>query len=303
MKAVLPVRDGVLPLGAAETVAEAGGAAVLIGSGVARAGWAGAHTVWCAEVGAYAPGRWAAALAEPLADTDVILLPASPDGRDLAPRLAAALERPLLAGAVRVTSDGADLVRWAGRVGVPATAAGLFVATLLPGVRGVDPSAPQPDPAVHELALQLPDVPDCEVLEVLPPDPGTADLAEAPRILAAGAGLLRGVEDPTAGVALLRKVATALGASVGATRVVTDAGWIGYERQIGTTGVLVDPELYVALGISGAAQHMGGLGRPRHVVSVNTDPSCPMTAQAELGIVADAPAVLAELATRLGITP
>jgi electron transfer flavoprotein alpha subunit len=102
-------------------------------------------------------------------------------------------------------------------------------------------------------------------------------------------------------VALLERVAAALGASVGATRVVTDAGWVDHRRQIGTTGVLVDPELYVAFGVSGAAQHLGGLGRPRHVVSVNTDPACPMAAQAELGLVADAPAVLAELGRRLGV--
>jgi electron transfer flavoprotein alpha subunit len=84
--------------------------------------------------------------------------------------------------------------------------------------------------------------------------------------------------------------------------VVTDAGWMSYDRQIGTTGVSVNPELYLAFGISGAAQHVGGLGAPEHVVSVNTDPSCPMTAMSDLGIVADAPAVLSELAKRLGVT-
>ncbi|MYR56701.1 electron transfer flavoprotein subunit alpha, partial [Streptomyces sp. SID625] len=72
-------------------------------------------------------------------------------------------------------------------------------------------------------------------------------------------------------------------------------GWLEYARQIGTTGVTVDPDLYVAFGISGAPHHTGGLGAPRHVVSVNTDPYCPMTAMADLGIVADAPAVLAAL--------
>ena len=75
---------------------------------------------------------------------------------------------------------------------------------------------------------------------------------------------------------------------------------MSYDRQIGTTGVTVGPELYVAFGISGAAQHVGGLGAPEHVVSVNTDPSCPMTLMADLGIVADAPAVLAELAEPAG---
>jgi len=77
---------------------------------------------------------------------------------------------------------------------------------------------------------------------------------------------------------------------------------MSYDRQIGTTGVAVNPELYVAFGISGAAQHISGLGTPEHVVSVNTDPSCPMTLMADLGILADAPAVLAELAGRLGVT-
>ena len=83
--------------------------------------------------------------------------------------------------------------------------------------------------------------------------------------------------------------------------MATDAGWIGYERQIGTTGVAIDPELYVAFGISGASQHVGGLGAPRHVVSVNTDQSSPMTAMADLGLVTDAGALLRELARRLGV--
>ena len=128
------------------------------------------------------------------------------------------------------------------------------------------------------------------------------DLAEAHRILGGGAGLVPAGADGVAVMRLLADVAAALEASAGATRVVTDAGWMCYERQIGTTGVAVDPELYVAFGISGAAQHVGGLGEPEHVVSVNTDPSCPMTLMADLGIVADAPAVLAELAGRLGVT-
>ena len=129
------------------------------------------------------------------------------------------------------------------------------------------------------------------------------DLGEATRVVAGGAGLVAGLDDHRAtGVfTLLGAVAAALGGSAGATRVATDAGWTGYERQIGTTGVTVDPDLYVALGVSGAVQHTGGLGAPRHVVSVNTDPSCPMTAMADLGLVTDAGALLAELARRLGV--
>jgi electron transfer flavoprotein alpha subunit len=65
--------------------------------------------------------------------------------------------------------------------------------------------------------------------------------------------------------------------------------------------VSIAPELYLALGVAGASQHTGGLGAPRHVVSVNTDPSCPMTAMADLGLVTDARALLEELADRLGV--
>ena len=89
--------------------------------------------------------------------------------------------------------------------------------------------------------------------------------------------------------------------SVGATRVVTDRRWLPHERQIGTTGVVVDPQLYLAFGISGAVQHTSGLGDPDHIVSVNTDASCPMMQLADLAIVADANAVLDELALLLGL--
>jgi electron transfer flavoprotein alpha subunit len=291
--AVIVVRDGVLPLGADETVAEAGGAALLVGTGVKEAAGElpSLSTGWLADNGTFAPGRWARQLAAVLGETERVLLPASPDGRDLAPRLAAELGRPLLAGAIRVTSTGAEVARWNGRVCVDLVADGPFVATLQPGVRGGEPAS---SPTLSEIQLPEADVPDVTVVEVLDPEPGTVDLAEAPRIFGAGAGL-----GGATAVALLEKVANAMGASLGATRVVTDAGWTGYQRQIGTTGVVVHPDLYVAFGVSGAAQHLGGLGDPAHVVSINTDPSCPMTAMADLGIVADAQAVLAELARML----
>ncbi len=88
---------------------------------------------------------------------------------------------------------------------------------------------------------------------------------------------------------------------MGATRVVTDAGWVPHQRQIGTTGVVVDPRLYLAFAISGAVQHTAGLGHPDHVISVNVDPHCPMMSMADLAVVADANATLDALAHRLGV--
>jgi len=305
--AVVVVRDGQLPAGAAETVAEAGGAVLIAGSGAGKAAdeLDLARQVWLAEVPSAAPAALAATLAQALADVDMILLPASPDGRDLAPRLAVSLGRPLLAGAVRCTPGEVEVTRLDDRLSVRVEVDAPVVVTLRPGCRGV------PEPAGGHKGAESPRVSalslvaaaasrDAESVEVLQPEPGVVDLAEARRIVGGGAGLVPPGADGAAVMRLLADVGAALGASAGATRVVTDAGWMSYDRQIGTTGVSVTPELYIAFGISGAAQHVGGLGTPEHVVSVNTDPSCPMTAMSDLGIVADAPAVLAELARKLG---
>jgi electron transfer flavoprotein alpha subunit len=293
--ALVPVRDGEPADGGAEAVAECRGRAVLVGSGAAAAvpGLVGVATdvrLW--EAGPFRPGAWAATMAPVLADEPVVVLPGSADGRDLAPRLAHAMDRPLLAGALAVDEAGASVSRWGGLAIEDVAAHKGFVATLQPGVRGVDPqSGSSEPPSVEVLDLQAPaGIPDATTLEVLPPDPATMDLAEASRIVAGGAGL-----ESAERFEQLAEVAAALGASVGATRVVTDRGWLGHQRQIGTTGVVVDPRLYVAFGISGAVQHTSGLGDPEHVISVNTDPHCPMMQLADLAIVSDANAVLDEL--------
>ncbi|MBA3606565.1 MAG: electron transfer flavoprotein subunit alpha/FixB family protein [Acidimicrobiia bacterium] len=175
---------------------------------------------------------------------------------------------------------------------------GPAVVTFQPGVRGVDaPAADGPECFVRDVPppntraagnTRVSD--DARVVEVLPPDVATMDLGEAQRIVAGGAGL----ESPER-FAQLADVAAAVGASVGATRVITDRGWVDHDRQIGTTGVVVAPRLYVALGISGAVQHTAGLGDPDHIVSVNTDAHCPMMQLADLAVVSDANAVLDEL--------
>lgn len=290
--AVVPVRDGALPLGGAEAVAAVGGRALLVGGGataaaVPLAGIATEVRAW--DVAGYAPGAWAAALAPLLVDERVVVLPASPDGRDLAPRLAALLDRPVLAGAVEVRDDRVSTSVWGGSLLADHPARDPVVVTLQPGARGVEPPTGEA-PHVDVLDLDVPEVGDVDVLEVLPPDVSTMDLAEAPRIFGGGAGM-----DGPDRFDQLQRVAARLGASVGATRVVTDRGWLPHTRQIGTTGVVVAPHLYVALGISGAVQHTAGLGDPDHVISVNTEPHCPMMGMADLAVVADANATVEEL--------
>ena len=303
--AVVVVRDGQLPAGAAETVAEAGGTVLIVGSGTGKAAdeLTAGRRVWVAEVPSAGPAALAGTLAPALAGVDMILLPASPDGRDLAPRLAVLLGRPLLAGAVRCAPDEVEVTRLDDRLSVRVAVDEPVLVTLLPGHLG----SPAAADGTSQVSVLSPSAArdsgrDAESTGVLQPEPGVVDLAEARRIVGGGGGVVPGGADGAAVMRLLADVGAALGASAGATRVVTDAGWMGYDRQIGTTGVSVSPELYIAFGISGAAQHVGGLGAPEHVVSVNTDPSCPMTAMADLGIVADAPLVLRELAERLGAT-
>ena len=353
MIAVVPVRRGELPAGADEAVAEAGGRAVVAGQGARAAASllastvagvgargpaslapAGAAVRYC-ELGTFQPGRWASGLAGLVAADDVVLLPASPDGRDLAPRLAAALRRPLFAGALAVSPQRVDLVRLDGKLIEQHEPIGAFVATLVPGSRAAAPdhraaapdtraagpvtraaapdtrpapadprasaqdtrAAPDTRPAqadagaarqpedldLEEVWIELGTEADAELVEIVDADPAVVDLAEAQRVVAGGAGLTGdGAFDR------LAELGGWLRASVGATRVVTDAGLVSHERQIGTTGVSINPRCYVAFGISGAAQHVGGIGDPEHIVAANLDASCPMMAMADLALVTDA---------------
>lgn len=296
MLAVVPVRDGVLPLGALETIAECGGYVLLAGSNPHAPAVAGVgHDVRSVELGSFQPSRWADAISSIVTGVPVIALPASPDGRDLAPHLAHRLGRPLLAGAIAVSPAGASLARSGGLVVHDVAIESPVVVTLQPGVRGVLASDSTTMDAVTIEATMTSVGREPELDELLPPDVATMDLSEAKRIVGGGAGLDSGER-----FTQLTDVAATIGAAMGATRVITDRGWVGHQRQIGTTGVVVDPELYVAFGISGAVQHTAGLGDPSHIISVNTDPHCPMMQMADLAVVADANGVLDEIQRLLG---
>jgi electron transfer flavoprotein alpha subunit len=296
MIALIPVRDGVLPAGAAETISECDGRALVVGSGTDAIDLDGmARSAILVEAGSVQPMRWTSLLVpilHTIADTDtgIVVLPHSPDGRDLAPHLAAALDRPLYSGATHVTAHRVRVARRGGLELHEQRPTGAFVATLQTGARG---PVTFPGP-VDVTRLDPPDTSsehdDAHVVEVLPPDVATMDLTEARRIVGGGAGL-----DSEERFRQLDRFAAHVGGVMGATRVITDRSWVHHDRQIGTTGVVVDPVLYLSFGVSGAVQHTSGLGHPHHIVSVNTDPHCPMMAMSDLAIVADANATLDEL--------
>jgi electron transfer flavoprotein alpha subunit len=111
---------------------------------------------------------------------------------------------------------------------------------------------------------------------------GGLDLAQAPIIVSAG----RGVGAPEK-LEVVRELADALGAQLGASRAVTDAGWLPHEHQIGSSGVSVSPRLYVACGISGAIQHVVGMKSSGYVVAINKDPDAPIFGVADVGVAGD----------------
>jgi electron transfer flavoprotein alpha subunit len=299
MIAVIPVRDGVAPAGADEAICEASGDALFIGSGTSQALEnlpKVASNVWLAEAEVNASQIIAAiTLIGRLNET--VILPATPDGRDIAPHLAHALGRSLYAGAISITDNKVSVARHGGLSIADFQPTKAFVATLQIGIRGVDTVSATPTIS-HVEIVPTTNTAQASVISVavMPPDASTMDLSEAPRIIGGGAGLESGER-----FVQLQNVAAALDASMGVTRVITDRGWADHERQIGTTGVVVDPNLYIAFGISGAVQHTSGLGQPEHIISVNTDAHCPMMQMADLAIVADANAVLEELAQLMNV--
>lgn len=296
MRTVLPIRQATLPAGFGETVSECDGGVVLIGEGcsdVAAQLHGIAREITIIDAGNFAPAAWARFLALHLADDDILVLPSSPDGRDLAPRLAHELGVNLYAGAVRVSPQGVDLARWGGLSIESIQPEPRFVATLQVGTR--DTFHVPRTATVSQLNYMADDsTRDATVVSIAPPDVTSIDLSEASRIVAGGAGIA-----DEAMFATLGSIAAALGASLGATRVITDRGWVEHVRQIGTTGVVVAPQLYMAFGVSGAVQHTSGLGQPEHIIAVNIDPSCPMMQLADLAVVGDANEIIGELASLL----
>ena len=261
-----------------------------------------AITVDNAALEPYTPDGFTAALQDAIGQLSptYVLLPHTYQTRDFAPKLAARMDRALITDVTGVKSTGGQtaFVRpmFQGKLTADVTPQGSapYFVTLQIGAYRADQAAKGAAAApVRALAVKV----DASAIREKPEAPfqqakQAVDLSQAERIVSVG----RGIKEQT-NIAIAQKLAEALGAEIAASRPICDAGWLPMERQVGSSGQTVAPKLYVALGISGAIQHLVGMKGSSTVVAINKDPDAPIFEIADYGIVGDlfeiVPAIIA----------
>jgi electron transfer flavoprotein alpha subunit len=267
----------------------AGGELVAFATDAAAAEDAGRHgakKVYVASLGAYSTEPFTAAIVQVVNDVQpsVLLFTGSSNGRDLAPRVAARLN-------VGVASD-VDRLEWTDgklRARRPMYAGRAFATVEVTGTPAIATTRPNAFPAEASggAAADVVNVSASTdnrvtIVETKTPEAGEITLGEADIIVSGG----RGLKEAT-NFSYIRDLAHAIGGAVGASRAVVDAGWIDHQHQVGQTGRVVSPNVYIAAGVSGAIQHLAGMSSSKHIIAINKDPEAPIFRIADLGVVGD----------------
>ena len=298
-----------LAAGAAELAGQSKGAAVALAYGpgateAAALGAAGASRAVVLGDDASPAIVHAAAAAAAIRDLSplALLAPATPNGRDLAAALVGLLGLPAFGPVRAVRIDGgrvrteqATLQGTVITVSEPTDDAEqpaivlVLPSTFTPTEGGTGKASLVPAPASEAGPLGA-----ARIVESHPAEAAVANLEEASVIVAGGRGV--GSAD---GFVPLQELATALGGAVGASRAAADAGWVPYQLQIGQTGKVVKPALYVGCGISGAIQHRVGMQTSENVLAINKDPDAPIGEFADLFVVGDLFAIVPKLTAEI----
>jgi electron transfer flavoprotein alpha subunit len=250
----------------------------------------------------YATDAYANVLLDIVTNSDprILLLGASSQGKDVAARLGARLDVGLAMDCIAVRLDGEVFVAtkpmYGGKVLAEVAVDGVpQIAAIRPNVMDIAEAAKAGD--VERVEVNTGSV-RTRVVEKKLEAASKVDLTEADIVVSGGRGM------GGADFSLLEELAEILGGAVGASRSAVDEGWRPHSDQVGQTGKVVSPSLYIACGISGAIQHLAGMGASKYIVAINKDPEAPIFKKADYGIVGNlfeaVPAIIAELKKRRG---
>ena len=268
------------------------------GDADAVAGPLGAHgatkVLATGDLGGSLPGvPVASAMAKQIGDgsgPDLVMLGTTYDGRDVAARLSVALDKPVITNNVDIEVDGDSVVVTEPVFGgtklvkTKFTAGGPHVALFRPKSFVAEESG---GAAAEVASIEVPDAGQAKVTNRHVEEASGPKLDEANVVVSGGRGL-----GEAAKYEMIEQLAKLLKAAPGASRAIVDAGWVPYSYQVGQTGKVVKPTVYIAAGISGATQHLVGMKGSKNIIAINKDPEAPIFSVADLGIVGDVHKVL-----------
>ena len=229
----------------------------------------------------YDPVKYASIVSQVVEQNNAsrVLMGATTMGKDLGPRVAAELGWSYLGDCLEATSEGFVRPNYAGKVLAKSNPDGPLVASIRSNAYPVGESW---SGSIENFSGSISDS-TLNTTSIEKVGAGTIELTEASIVVSGG----RGLESPENYDNMIRPLAAVMGAAAGASRAIVDAGWVPHSHQVGQTGKTVSPDLYMAIGISGAIQHLGGMSGSKFIVAINKDQDAPIFKVADYGIVND----------------